>query len=179
MFGCFCQNSAFNWYLSIYLAALNSKQTWWIIYLRVDEGSKNGDGGSERVDGLNGRLEDDDGRDDDRNPLHGVADAECQRWDLIQRHVGYLVVQVVEHALRRHPPTSTQEFLATWIKLNYHRNINVMIFLLFFCLTEYEQKIVDQRIHISLHTMLCHYTRKCTFWEAILTVYYLLDSYMI
>jgi len=74
-------------------------------YLRVDEGSKNGNGGSERVDGLNGRLEDYDGRDNDRDPLHGVADAECQRRDLIQRHVGYLVVQVVEHALRRHPPT--------------------------------------------------------------------------
>jgi hypothetical protein len=82
-------------------------------YLGVDEGSKNGDGGSERVDGLNGRLEDYDGRDNDRNPLHGVADAECQRRDLIQRHVGHLVVQVVEHALRRHPPTSTEELLAT------------------------------------------------------------------
>lgn len=78
----------------------------WNYYLGVDEGSKNGNGGSERVDWLDGRLEDYDGGDNDRNPLHGVANGECERRDLIQRHVGYLVVQVVEHALRCHPPTS-------------------------------------------------------------------------
>ena len=78
-------------------------------YLGVDEGSKNGDGGSECVDGLDGRLEDYDGGDNDRNPLHGVANGECKRRDLIQRHVGYLVVQVVEHALRRHPPTQSTQ----------------------------------------------------------------------
>jgi hypothetical protein len=75
-----------------------------LLYLGVDEGSEDGDGGSERVDGLDGRLEDDDGGDDDGDPLHGVADGERERRDLVQRHVRHLVVQVVEHALRSHPP---------------------------------------------------------------------------
>ncbi len=78
------------------------------IYLRVDESSENRNGGSEGVDGLDRRVEDDDGGDNDGDPLHGVADAECQWWDLVQWHVGHLVVQVVEHTLRRHPPTKPQ-----------------------------------------------------------------------
>lgn len=72
--------------------------------LRVEEGPENGDGCAESVDRLDGRVEDDDGGDDDGYPLHRVADAEGQRGDLVQGHVGDLVVQVVEHALSGDPP---------------------------------------------------------------------------
>lgn len=34
-------------------------------YLRIEESSKDGDGSSKGVDGLDGCVEDDDGRDDD------------------------------------------------------------------------------------------------------------------
>lgn len=50
-------------------------------------------------------MEDYDGGNNDGYPLHGVADAKCQRRDLVQGHVRYLVVQVVEHTLGSHPPT--------------------------------------------------------------------------
>lgn len=49
-----------------------------LLRLRVDESSENRNGGSEGVDGLDRRVEDDDGGDNDGDPLHGVADAECQ-----------------------------------------------------------------------------------------------------
>lgn len=72
--------------------------------LRIEESSKDGDGSSKGVDGLDGCVEDDDGRDDDWYALHGVADAKCQRRDFVKWHVGDLVVEVVEYALSRHPP---------------------------------------------------------------------------
>ena len=80
-------------------------------HLGVDEGSEDGDGRSERVDGLHRRVEDDDGGDNDGDTLHGVADAECQRRYLVKGHVGHLVVQVVEHALCGHPPTNREGFI--------------------------------------------------------------------
>ena len=49
-------------------------------------------------------MEDYDGRDNDRYPLHGVTNTKCQGRDLIQGHVGNLVVQVVEDALGCNPP---------------------------------------------------------------------------
>jgi hypothetical protein len=97
----FRQNSAF------VISKFETSRVEWSYYLGVDEGSEDGDGGPERVDGLDGRLEDDDGRDDDGDALHGVADGEGEGRDLVQGHVGHLVVQVVEHALRRHPPAPT------------------------------------------------------------------------
>jgi hypothetical protein len=66
------------WGNGTFVCMMNSNETC-EIYLGVDESSKNCNGSSERVDGLDRRLEDDDGRDNDRNPLHGVPNAECQR----------------------------------------------------------------------------------------------------
>lgn len=75
-----------------------------IIYLGVEEGSKDCDGSSKCVDGLDRCAEDDDGGDNDGYPLHGVSNAKCQGWDLVQGHVWNLIVQVIKHALCRHPP---------------------------------------------------------------------------
>ena len=52
-------------------------------------------------------MEDYDGRDDDRYPFHSIANAKCQGRDFIQRHVGDLVVQMVEDTLSSYPPTIT------------------------------------------------------------------------
>lgn len=49
-------------------------------------------------------MEDYDGRNNDRYPLHGVTNTKCQRRDFVQGHVGNLVVQVVEDALGCNPP---------------------------------------------------------------------------
>ena len=53
-------------------------------------------------------MEDDDGRDYNRNSLHCVPDAKCQGRNLIQRHVRNLIIQVVEDTLSYHPPVRIQ-----------------------------------------------------------------------
>lgn len=82
------------------------------LYLRVKEGAKDGDCSSKGIYRLDRRMEDYDGRDNDWNPLHRVANAKCQRRDFIQWHVWNLVVQVVENALRCYPPTKYQYFVS-------------------------------------------------------------------
>ena len=74
------------------------------IYLGVEKSSKNGDGSSEGIDWLNRCVEDYDRCNNHRYPLHGVTNAKSQGRDFIKRHVGHLIVQVVEHTLRCHPP---------------------------------------------------------------------------
>lgn len=78
-----------------------------VYYLGIKEGSEDGNGGTKGIDGLNRCLKDDDGWDNDRYALHRVAYAKGQRWDLVQRHVWYLIIQVIEYALCSHPPKFT------------------------------------------------------------------------
>ena len=47
------------------------------MYLRVEEGTKDGNGRSQGVDRLDRRAEDDDRGDYDGYPLHRVSDTEC------------------------------------------------------------------------------------------------------
>ena len=75
-------------------------------YLGVQKGAEDGDGGTDSVDRPDLSVEDDDGRDDHGDTLHGVADAEGERRNLVQGHVRDLVVQVVKYTLCHHPPAS-------------------------------------------------------------------------
>jgi hypothetical protein len=81
------------------------------MYLWVEEGAKNCNGSSNSIDGLDWCMEDYDGGDYDRYPLHRVSYAECQGRNLIERHVWNLVIQVVEDTLGRHPPAKIQSHI--------------------------------------------------------------------
>lgn len=52
-------------------------------YLGVQECSKDCNGSSKSINGLDGCVEDDNGGDYDRYTFHGVPDAKRQRRDLI------------------------------------------------------------------------------------------------
>lgn len=58
-----------------------------LLCLRIEKRSKDCNGSSKGIDGLDRCMEDDDGGDYDRNPLHRVSYAKRQGRDLIQGHV--------------------------------------------------------------------------------------------
>lgn len=47
------------------------------LHLRIEEGAKDCNGSSKGVDRLNWRMEDKDGRDNNRDSLHCVPNAKC------------------------------------------------------------------------------------------------------
>lgn len=53
------------------------------VYLGIQEGSKDSNGGSKGVNGLDRSPEDNDGGDNDRDTFHGVTDTKCQGRDLV------------------------------------------------------------------------------------------------
>ena len=73
-------------------------------YLWIQEGSEDGNSSSKSVNRLNWCVEDDNWRNYNRYTFHGVSNAECQRRDLIQRHVWNLIIQVIKYTLSCHPP---------------------------------------------------------------------------
>ena len=77
------------------------------IYLRIEKCSKDCNGSSKAVDRLDRSMKDDDGGDYDGNPLHRVSHAKRQGRDLVERHVRYLIIQVIKDTLSCHPPTHT------------------------------------------------------------------------
>lgn len=73
-------------------------------YLRIQEGSEDGNSSTNSVDGPDLGVEDDNRRDNDSHTLHSVTNAECKWWNLIQRHVWHLIVQMIEYTLSCYPP---------------------------------------------------------------------------
>lgn len=86
------------------------------MYLWIEEGAKNCDSSSKSIDGLDGCVEYYDRGDYDRYPLHRVSYTKCQGRNLIERHIGNLVIQVIEDTLGCNPPAKIQShtfFLVT------------------------------------------------------------------